>query len=252
MCIFKIIFLIFNMRHQQKKILPPFRPVNSKPMLFLNAVFGLFWVFFALFFLGGILFLTINSREETGLDEKGTLALFFVFSLIILAIIVLILYSRKKMYTSIIIDEKGIRYLNAFNNKVRKEIRWSNFAKREKVSYILEPPKFDVSYIRQSKSFFDQFFWPVLINNKIEVHSEMFLGKHFFAMLYANRLELIRTFLLGLAHYRPDITVNPEIFSNHYIDMESYTIDYNQRRKIGIIAGLVCALIFAIIYFSVF
>ncbi|WP_343589957.1 hypothetical protein [Flavobacterium sp.] len=68
------------MHHQQKKILPPFRPVSSKPMLFLNAVFGLFWVFCALFFLGGIVFLSINSREETGLDEKELLP-YFVYSL---------------------------------------------------------------------------------------------------------------------------------------------------------------------------
>lgn len=240
------------MQNQKEKILPPFRPVSSKPILFLNIILGLFWVLFTLFFLGGIIFLAVNSREEIGLDEKGILALLCVFSLIVLGLVALVIYSRKKTYTTIIIDEKGIRYLNVFNNKVRKEIRWSDFAKREKVTYMVEPPKFDVGYIRQSKSFFDQFFWPVLLNGKVEIHSDFFLGKHFFVMFYSNRLELIKTFLLGLAHYRSDITINPEIFSNHYIDSENYVVNYRQQRRVEIIGGLICAVIFAIIYLLVF
>lgn len=239
------------MQNQQKKILPPFRSINSKPMFFLNLIFGLFWVSFTLFFLGGMIFLIVNTREETGLEEIGTVVLFLVFFSIVLGVIVLYVCSRKKMFTSIIIDEKGIRYLNTFNNKLTKEIRWSNFAKRQKMTYVLEPPKFDVTYIRQSKSFFDQLFWPVLINDRVEIHSDIFLGKHFFVMFYSNRLELIKTFLLGLAHYRSDITINPEIFKNHYIDPENYTINHKRRNLETALGILFTVLILLLIYFLV-
>ncbi len=68
-------------------------------MVILNFIFGLFWMVFALFFMGGIIFLATNSPEETGLDEIGTPVLFFVF-IIVLGIALLLIYSREKMSTS--------------------------------------------------------------------------------------------------------------------------------------------------------
>lgn len=239
------------MRDQQK-VLPYFRPVSSKPMLFLNLIFGLFCVLFALFFGAGLIFLSTNSLEETGLDEIGTAVLFFVFFVVVLAIIVLLIYSRKKMYTTTIIDEKGIRYLNKFNNRVVKELIWSSFATREKLVHYFEPPKYDITSMRPSKSFFDQFYWPVLIENKVIAHNDAFTGRHFFAMFYANRPELIRTFLLGLAHYRPDLTIDPFIFTNYYINRNSYIINYREQRRIEILAGLFCIVLFVVLYFLIF
>lgn len=155
------------------------------------------------------------------------------------------------MSTTIIIDEKGIRYLNKFNNRVVKDLPWSNFTKREKMEHVFEAPKYDVTSIRPMKSFYDQFYWPVLIDNTVTVHNDAFLGKHFLAMFYANRLELIRAFLLGVAHYRPDITVDPIIFSNHYIDPENYNIDYRQQQRIRILSAVFCILILGLIFYFV-
>ncbi|MCC9065297.1 hypothetical protein [Flavobacterium piscisymbiosum] len=155
------------------------------------------------------------------------------------------------MSTSIIIDEKGILYFNKFNNRVVKDLQWSSFAKREKLAHVFEPPKYDVTSVTPMKSFYDQFYWPVLIDNTVTVHNDAFLGRHFFAMFYVNRLELIRTFLLGVAHYRPDITVDPIIFSNHYIDPENYNIDYRQRNLIRIMAALFCIVVFGLIYYLI-
>ncbi|KQO21338.1 hypothetical protein ASF10_14580 [Flavobacterium sp. Leaf82] len=235
----------------QQKIIPPFRAISSKPMLFLNFIFGLFWVFFVLFFVAGIVFMLFTSPEDIGLDVIASVFLFLIFFIALAGIVVLLVYSRKKMSTTTIIDEKGIRYLNKFNSKIVKEVPWSSFAKREKLEHVFEPPKYDVTSITPMKSFYDQFYWPVLIDDKVTVHNDAFLGRHFFAMFYANRLELIRTFMLGVAHYRPDITVDPIIFTNHYINPEDYSIDYRQQKRVRIMAAVFCIVVLGLIYYFV-
>jgi heme/copper-type cytochrome/quinol oxidase subunit 4 len=239
------------MQSQQNSI-PPFRAVSSKPMLFLNFIFGLFWVCFVLFFITGIVFLLFSSSEEIGLNVIASVFLFFIFFIALSGIAVLLIYSRKKMSTTTIMDEKGIRYLNKFNNTIVKDLPWSSFVKKDKLEHVFESPKYDVTSITPMKSFFDQFYWPVLIDDKVTVHNDAFLGRHFFVMFYANRLELIRMFLLGVAHYRPDITVDPIVFSNHYIDPKTYIIDYRQQRRIGILGGLFCVIILVVVYYLVF
>lgn len=238
------------MQTQQNSI-PPFRAVSSKPMLLLNFIFGLFWMCFVLFFVAGIVFLLLSSQEEIGLDVIASIFLFLIFFIALVGVALLLIYSRKKMFTTTIIDEMGIRYLNKFNNRVVKEIPWSSFTKREKLEYVFKSPKYDVTSITPIKSFYDQFYWPVLIDNKITVHNDAFLGRHFFVMFYTNRLELIRTFLLGVAHYKPDITVDPVIFSNHYIDPENYNIDYRQQKRVRILSTVFCILVLGLIYYLV-
>ncbi|MFH7019166.1 hypothetical protein [Flavobacterium sp. FlaQc-47] len=238
------------MQNQQKS-LPYFKSIESKPMVFLNCIFGLFWIFFVLVFIGGIVFILTSSSEETGFDEIAAVAFFLIMLAGISAIVAFVMYSRKKMFTTTIIDEKGIRYVNKFNNKVVKDLPWSSFAKREKLAHVFQSPKFDIVASTPMKSFFDQFYWPVLVNKKAAIHSDAFTGKHFFMMFYANRLELIRAFLLGVAHYRPDITVDPIIFSNHYIDPENYNIDYRQQQRIRILSAVFCILILGLIYYFV-
>lgn len=238
------------MQNEQKTI-PPFRPIISKPMLMLNFIFSLFWVCFVLFFVAGIMFLLFSSQEEIGLDLISSFFLFLIFFIALIGIIVLFLYSGKKMSSTIIIDEKGIRYLNKFNNRIVKDLPWSSFAKREKLEHVFEPPKYDVISKTPMKSFYDQFYWPVLIDNKETIHNDAFLGKHFFAMFYTNRTELIRTFLLGIAYYRPDITVHPIIFTNHYINPDNYSIDYRQQKRVRIMAVLFCIVILGIVYYLV-
>ena len=235
----------------QQKSIPPFIAVSSKPILLLNFIFGLFWVCFVLFFVAGIVFLLFSPQEEIGLDVIVSVFLFLIFFIGLGGIALLLIYSRKKMSTTTIIDEKGIRYFNKFNKRVVKDLQWSSFAKREKLAHVFETPKYDVTSIRPMKSFYDQFYWSVLIVNTVTVHNDAFLGKHFLAMFYANRLELIRAFLLGVAHYRPDITVDPIIFSNHYIDPENYNIDYRQQQRIRILSAVFCILILGLIYYFV-
>jgi hypothetical protein len=236
------------MQNQQKS-LPYFKSIDSKPMVFLNFIFGLFWVFFVLVFLGGMFFILTSSSKETGFDEIATIAFFFIMLFGIVSIVVFVMYSRKKIFTTTIIDEKGIRYINKFNGLIVKDLPWSSFTKRERLGHVFESPKCDVVASTPMKSLFDQFYWPILVDNKVEIHSDAFTGKHYFMMFYSNRTELIKTFLLGLAHYRPDITIDPTIFVNHFIDPETYIVNYRERKRIQIITGLFCVLILVVLYF---
>lgn len=236
------------MQHQ-KKIIPAFKSLQSKPIIFLNVLFGSFWIFFVLFFLTGIIFVVFHSSEDLGLDDIASVTLFFIFFIALCGIIAVLIYSRKKMYTTTIIDEKGIRYLNKFNGKVVKELSWSSFAKRENTEQTFGAQKYDVSSNTPVKSLFDQFFWFIAVKGQVAIHTDAFLGKHFFAMFYANRTELIRTFLLGIAQYRPDINVDPAIFENHYINPETFEIDHKQRKRNLILGLLVMIVIMAGCYF---
>lgn len=240
------------MKEKKKENLPPFENVASIPMAFLNFIVGSFGVLFLLFFLAGMIYLVSNSFDETGLDEIANVALFLIFLFALVSFLALLFYYRKRMYTTTIIDEKGVRYLNRFNNTIVKDFPWSSFAKKENVVYVLEPPKYDVNSSTPMKSLFDQFYWPVLVNGKVIVNSDAFLGKHFFCMFYSNRLGLIRTFVLGIAHYRSDITIDPAIFVKHYIDPETYIINYRQRKQIQFFGVLFCVVILVILYFLVY
>ena len=164
---------------------------------------------------------------------------------------------QKKSYESFLLknvdpDKREGDGLNGVFKSVFPISDFNNTASLEFVSYVLEPPKYDINSNMPLKAVFDQFYWPVLINDKVIVHNDAFLGKHFFAMIYSNRLELIRAFVLGTAHYRPDITIDPAIFVKHYIDRENYVINYRQRRQIQFFGFLFCVLILVILYFVVY
>lgn len=237
------------MQNQIKKSQPSFRPISSKPIVFLDALLGLFGISFLLFFLAGAIYFATHSFEESGLDEIASTAAFLLFLFGFLSFIGLVFYYRKMRYTNIIIDERGIRYLNKFNGNIVKDLPWSCFAKKEKVEYILEPPKYDINSITPYKSVIDQFSWPVLLDNKVVIHTDAFLGKHFFGAFYSNRIELIRAFLLGVVHFRSDLTIDPVIFANHYINPENFEIDYKQRDRTFIFSLLFTIVILAAVYF---
>lgn len=232
--------------------LPSFKSISSKSMTLLNFIFGIFWLFFGLFFLAGMIFLLSNPSNETGLETTATVFLFCIFLFALVGFISVLIYFRKQMYTSTIIDEKGIRYLNKFNGGVVKDLPWNSFAKKEAFNDAFEIPRYDVGSNTPHKSLFDKFFWPVLINKKVTIHTDAFTGKHPFYMFYSNRSELIRTFLLGLAHYRPDLTIDPIIFTNHYIATDNYAINYRKRRLTAILGVLLFLFILGIVYYFVF
>lgn len=124
-CFIILAFIYYlRMQNQIKKSLPPFISITSKPILFFNIIFGLFGICFLFFFLAGMIFIIAYSHQETGLDEIATVALFLICLFAFVSFLSLVIYYRKRMYTTTIIDEKGIRYLNKFSNRIIKDLPW--------------------------------------------------------------------------------------------------------------------------------
>lgn len=239
------------MQNQIKKTLPPFRSINSKPILFLDALLGLFVISFLLFFLAGAIYFPTHSFEESRLDEIASTFAFLLFLFGFVSFAGLAFYYRKTRYTTTIIDERGIRFVNKFNGNIVKDLQWNSFAKKESFDFFFEVPKYDINSRTPYKSVVDQFSWLVLVDNKVVIHNDTFMGKHFFGVFYSNRTELIRSFLLGVVHFRSDLTIDPAIFAAHYINPENFEIDYKQRDRILIFGLLFMVLIFAVVYFFV-
>lgn len=236
------------MQNQIKKSQPSFRPISSKPIVFLDALLGLFGISFLLFFLAGAIYFATHSFEESGLDEIASTATFLLFLFGFLSFIGLVFYYRKMRYTTTIIDERGIRYVNKFNGNIVKDLPWNSFAKKESFDFF-ETPNYDINSRTPYKSVIDQFSWPVLLDNKVKIHTDVFFGRHFFGAFYSNRIELIRAFLLGVVHFRSDLTIDPAIFANHYINPENFEIDYKQRDRTFIFSLLFTIVILAAVYF---
>jgi hypothetical protein len=239
------------MQNQIKKSLPPFKSITSKPILFLDALLGVFVISFLFFFLAGAIYFATHSYEESGLDEIASAFAFLLFLFGFVSFAGLAFYYRKTRYTTTIIDEKGIRYVNKFNGNIVKDLSWDSFAKKENFEYFFETPKYDINSRTPHKSVIDQFSWPVLLENKVVIHTDTFMGKHFFGAFYSNRTELIRAFLLGVVHFRSDLTIDPAIFAAHYINPENFEINYRQRRQIQFFGFLFCVVILVILYFVV-
>jgi hypothetical protein len=108
--------------------LPSFEPIASRPAKLLNFSVGVLlllpivFLFFAVF---------------TFLQEDNIVAALCLFILLFITVILIAVHSInvwKRIYTTIIIDEKGLRFLNKFNNKVVKEISWKSFVKRKRLA----------------------------------------------------------------------------------------------------------------------
>ncbi|OXA83653.1 hypothetical protein [Flavobacterium hercynium] len=221
--------------NSQKTNLPPFSPVTSKPSTILNYGLGLLTLL-CLFLLVGMLFMLLCFIP---LDEY----LLFVYCLIFLGIVLQIVYIiRTTKHTTTIIDSRGIHYINKFNDKVENTILWDSFRKisefkREIIEIKKSPDSHLLNYdifstmVGSGRYSHEAFFSFVLVNGNVEMHKEKFSGNHIFSMVYSNRLELARTLLLGLSHFRPDLTIHPGIFAMYYIDSNSFVIEYEKRRK---------------------
>lgn len=219
---------------QYKNSLPPFRAVRSVSNTFWDFTTGIFVLALALAGACLIVYLMIELYTEPLLSGKETLGLIVLAVSIAGAIgffIYKVVYERRKRYTNTIIDEEGVYYFNRFNNTIVNELLWSEFTERplgkQKGIYIA---KFDIDCLsynsrggRSEGGSITKLFWRIKVNEKEIIHSEFFTSSHLFGGIYTNRADLIRAFLLGLAHYRPELTINPWIFTANSINIKDYT-----------------------------
>ncbi|WP_343617561.1 hypothetical protein [Flavobacterium sp.] len=233
--------------------LPPFEPVTSKPSKAFNYGYGISIVFSAVV----IVSILIALPFLLDFDES----VLIISILLILTIVLMVVYVRKTMkHTTIIIDNSGIHYINKYNDKVEKTTLWNNFQKIEefkgKINGVNSFSDADLlqcdvfaKMVGSGKYSHEAFFWFILENEKVEVHKETFSGNHIFSMMYSNKLELVRSLLLGLVHFRPDLKVHSKAFSLYYINPENYNIEYEKRKEDINIAVFVTALVVIITIF---
>ena len=164
------------------------------------------------------------------------------------------------MYTTVIIDENGIHYFNEFSKKIIKEFLWNNFESIEKYEgsfYFLDLPydsdclKYDViSKTKISNAGVNEsIYWFVLLDGKVQLIDERFNGNHIFSLFYSNRLELIRSLILGFTHFRPDLKLHPLLFKKYYINPNSFVIEYENRASDRETAFLIVMMITIIVFF---
>lgn len=222
------------MLSQYKNSLPSFRAVRSVSNTFWDFTTGVFVLMLALAGACLVIYLITELYTEPLLSGKEILGIIILVLSIAGAIgffIYKVVYERGKRYTTTIIDEKGVHYFNRFNNTIVNELLWSQFTERplgkQKGIYIA---KFDIDCLsynsrggRSEGGSITKLFWRIKVNEKEIIHSEFFTSSHLFGGIYTNRADLIRAFLLGLAHYRPELTINPWIFTANSINIKDYT-----------------------------
>lgn len=224
--------------------LPSFEPIASRPAKLLNFSVGVLlllpivFLFFAVF---------------TFLQEDNIVAALCLFILLFITVILIAVHSInvwKRIYTTIIIDEKGLRFLNKFNNKVVKEISWKSFVKRKRLATDFEN-LFDITTELPHKGIYACFVFYLLVGKETVRHTEIFHSNHIFCALYSNRLKLIRSFLLGLRHFRSDLFIDPKIFDDHFIDQETFIINYKKRAKLFVLISTLILLLTIFIWFLI-
>jgi len=236
---------------EKQQYLPPFESITSVTSKITSFGYGLTMIFGLLISIGlfvPIFFIRINEEKLFG----------YIFIGIPLFLISFYYIKNTLSYTTIIIDSKGIKYYNKFKGKMIDEILWKNFESIDKFegsTYFLNRRtdscyfNYDVAsqVANRGKVLF---YWFVQKNGIVSLHKETFHGKHIFSFFYSNRLDLVRSLLLGIRHFRPDLRIHPLAYGLHYINPKTFEIDYGRRTDAVVVACLVM-IIFAMALFFV-
>jgi ABC-type multidrug transport system fused ATPase/permease subunit len=237
------------MGHQEN--LPPFISITSITSKLASYGYALTMLFGVVISFGLVFFIFFIM----GITEES---LFMLIFLVIPLIFISIIYVKRTLsYTTIIIDDKGIHYFNKFKEEMVEEILWEDFESIDKFEgsiYFLNKRTdshfFDYDIAAQVMSKGNvRFYWFKLKNEKVVLHEETFQGKHLFSFFYSNRLELIRAFLLGIRHFRPDVKIHPWAFSLHRINQESFEIEYDKIAGDKALAFLVLVIVGLVLFF---
>lgn len=240
----------------QTKNLPPFNSVTSTPSKIKNYGLGFLMLISFLLVLGVFFFILFFLLFEQNM--------IYICILLILPIILQVIYLRKTMkHTTTIIDNRGIHYVNRFNHKIENTISWNSFEKSNKFkgkitginsSSDSDLLRYDVfaKMVGSGKYSHEAFFWFVSANGDIKAHKETFSGNHIFNMLYSNKLELVRSLLLGLSHFRPDLKIHPKAFGMYYINPDTFAVEYEKRNEDINSALFITALVIIVTVFVMF
>jgi hypothetical protein len=130
------------------------------------------------------------------------------------------LKKSSKDYNKVIIDNNAITFLNSYNKTIIAKILWENFQPRSN-------EKFDVDYLFTSsyRSITLYFYWNLKESHDSKIplwspeKSAVMFDK------FTNKAALIQILLLGIATFRPDITINPDFCRFYKLNPVSLEVD---------------------------
>lgn len=233
--------------------LPPFKPITSITSKLTSYGYALLVMCSLIISLGFFIILFFISINEEVLFT-------FIFMGISLFLVNYFYIRNTLSYTTVTIDQKGIQYFNKFKGQIIEEIHWEDFESIDKFEgsvYFLNRRtdsnyfNYDVaSQVVNNKGAL-RFYWFTQKNGRVLLHKETFQGKHIFNMFYSNRLELVRSLLLGLRHFRPDIRIHPHAYGLYFINPETFEIDYAKRDNAMVLAFLILLIVGLVLFFII-
>ena len=167
------------------------------------------------------------------------------------------LARSEKAYNKVIINNEGIIFSNTYNLEIIGKILWTDIQP--------QPEKeFDIDiYVRiratRARKITPHLLWKLYESedSKIPYWSSEKFGRMF--IMFVNKAGLFKAFFTGIATFRPDITVNPKIYTWYRLNPVSFEADYSSIKKedqitfliiIAIIIGCLIATYLIIIIFS--
>lgn len=145
---------------------------------------------------------------------------------LICEIIKYFLKRSKKKYNKVTIDSNGIIFFNTYNQTIIAKIHWKNIQPRTNEKFDI-----DYSYCIGYRTFSLYFFWNLKESSDSKI--PLWSSKKFAGMFakFTNQADLIKAFLLGISTFRPDITINPEIYSFYKLDPVTFEKDNHILKK---------------------
>jgi len=202
---------------------PIFRPIESKEVPYLKV-----WMFSSvislLIILIGYLLLLFHT------NCLSSVPLYIIVLAMILAIIPLnfllcaidryFLKRSKKQYNKVLIDHKGITFLNTYNQIIIAKILWNNIQRRYDQKYDIE------LLISGGRYLTFYFIWS--LRPTYDAKIPLWSAQKFASMFskFTNAHELTRTLISGIVTFRPDIRIDSEVYTIYKIDPVTLEKDY--------------------------
>lgn len=198
--------------------------LHSKRSLIASLIisaFAFIFVLFAISLLIASLFFLVK-----GSDEPFWLWVFILGLAILFNALWIIAGKRYKTaaYTNVKIDDSGIHYYNKLNGKTVKQYAWKDFEKTPGKNEYDVVRHTTSGYVNNARISADWVLWWFKEGDRIRSHQENFKGGHPLYMIQ-NSKALIGKCLQMLTYYRPDLKIDPLLYSTFFIDKKTFTFE---------------------------
>lgn len=206
---------------------------------------GLKWGITALFALLAIVLLVLlisdfSSNHISSLIIYGFL--FLIFGALAGGLVYDIVRSKEHKVSCLIVSQKGVLFLNS-NNKVLSEIKYQNLVKSE------NPYTKDLfSETATGKTDFRKNFFVHERGDNREVKKKQV---NFDIIPLKNRYDLIGHFLKGVTLFRPDLSIDPEVYKDFYLDEKTFRFMPENLKKDIVLKVVILAVVILVLVFII-